>query len=309
MISLLTLLSSLTLFALPLQFEAMAGPGQYCKSCTDGKQRRVSRAGHQCSNCVKRSGTPNPSCRSEEAKADRKEKQRAALVARDLAVNDNDLTVFGKTSPADVEAAFAESRDTFLAKLNVVKSEYPAAEIMEIINSIVIHGEGSGTIFNEECCRGSLVGGPSRDGVPRLNKIVTTDTFNGIKCWRQLNAAERHDIGTDEGSLIFFSENKRLAHDVEDYLHRFVQSLSKTDDKISLLQTVAGNGECRAPGPYRVGVRFIVRKLDGSFRVPGAILGSEIPVGMKNIGELKPSAARKRKVSDESYLECCRWRA
>jgi hypothetical protein len=295
MISLLTLLASLTLFVLPLQFEAMPGP--YCKSCTDGVKRRIRTVGRRCSNCVELSGIPNPPFRSEEEKAIHKEKRRAALVARDLAVNHNDETVFGIPSPADVEAAFAESRDTFLAKLNVVKSEYPAVEIM---NSIVIHGEGSEYNFNNECCRGSLVGGPSKDGVPRRNKIVMTDTFNGVECWRQLNAAERREIGTDEGSLIFLSVNKRLAHDVEEYLHNLVLSLGKTDDKISLLQTVSGNGGCRAPGPYRVGVRFIVRKVDGSFSIPGAILGSAIPEGMKNIGELKPSAARKRKVSDES---------
>ena len=196
-----------------------------------------------------------------------------------------------------MEAAFAESKKTFLAKLNVVKSKYSAEEI---VNSIVIHAEESTYTFNEECCRGSLVGGPSKDGVPRRNKIMMTDTFNGVECWRQLNATERRKLGTDEGSLIFFSVNKRLAHDVEEYLHHFVLSLGETDDKISLLQTKAGNGESKAPGPYRVGVHFIVRNVDGSFSIPGAILGSEIPVGMKNIGELKPPAARKRKVSDES---------
>ena len=205
---------------------------------------------------------------------------------------------------AEKDVAFTKAKEEFDAKLLVVKTLFPDREVRA---SITLHADCSSKTFPEECVSGSLVGGPLANGVHRRFPIVMTETMtDDTKCWRGLGSAERRDISYGKPSQLFKSDNKELAEDIEDKLHRYMKWLEKTDVKIKLLQIVEGNGGARALGPYRVGLNFIVFKEDGSLPLHGAILGKNIPKGMPNKADLKPAAAPralKRKVSDNDDEE------
>ena len=200
-----------------------------------------------------RTGRPNPPCRTEEQTRNRKPQPIRRKVQTEAIAYHVPTTV-------EEKAPYITGKAAFDAKFRRLSEMYPERKVTI---SVVVHSEASSTSFKDECCDGSLVGGKKKSGHQKF-KIVCLDIKHGITCWKGLRTDERRALSVHQGSEVVISDNRYLAEHVEEELHIHVQSLELIDEKITLLQSRAGNGGCMTAGPVRVGVRFIVNEEDGS---------------------------------------------
>ena len=269
----------------------------FCEECPEEcpDRNRVAAKGRICAQCVIRTGRPNPpESSSEEVK--RRKRELYALKPKPIALRP-DRILYPYPTPVEKNTAYIAGKAAFDAEFREISKVYPERKITI---SVVAHSYGSKVTFNQKCCDGSLVGGKKK-GVYRKFKIVRLDVKHDIACWRGLLLDERNALSFHQGSEVFISENPYIADHVEEQLHLHVQSLESSDEKITLLQSIAGNGGCMSAGPFRVGVRFIVHEEDGSLPLPRAIFRDAIPPGMPNFHDVVDTAkprAVKRKVSD-----------
>jgi hypothetical protein len=287
----------------------------FCGLCEDQKNpTQVRGSGRICSACSIRTGKQNPrrKGKTEEQKDRDNERKRQYRAAQtDAIIRENERKRQKRAAkrkanrpdterdplPAELESAYNEGKAAFDAEFDKILQVYP--ERMVTI-SAVAHSSSSEKSFNQECVEGSLVGGKKK-GKHRRFKIVRRVFKGDTECWRGLLAGERRQLSFHQGSEIYISDNKKLAEHVEKQLHTYLKSLEKRDSKYTLLQTEEGKGGCMGTGQFRVGVRFIVHKEDGSFQLPGAIFRDAIG-DMPNYHDVEEPAAKpravKRKVSE-----------
>ena len=117
--------------------------------------------------------------------------------------------------------------------------------------SIAIVSEGGNKKLVSEMNQASLC--PS--GGDKAN-LVMIEEVQGRKCWQNPTRQEMRDIAP-KGVLVYDGGNYSpfLAEDVE----RFLQEHVLASPNLQLLQRVAGQGGTRTDGPWKVGVRFILK--------------------------------------------------
>ena len=197
---------------------------------------RVNRAPWYCRSCCIRYNKTN-----DYTKFNRK--RREATLARRAKL----LKVRPPTNDG-YENARTQALNRFNHLLAEVMGENPHQGLMI---SIAIVSEGSNMKVVSEMNQASLR--PS--GGEKAN-LVMIEEVQRRKCWRNPTRKEMRDIAP-KGVLVYDGGNYSpfLAEDVE----RFLQEHVLASPNLQLLQRVAGQGGTRTDGPWKVGVRFILK--------------------------------------------------
>jgi len=84
---------------------------------------------------------------------------------------------------------------------------------------------------------------------------------------RPLSSGERRSVGQVSLELYNAGNSKELSKHVETAVQRHVDALG--DNRVKKLWRVTGAGYPKGTGPYKVGVRFFPRDVDGALTAPG----------------------------------------
>ena len=152
------------------------------------------------------------------------------------------------------ENARTQALACFTHLLAEVMGENPHLGLMI---SIAIVSEGGQKKLVSEMNQASLRPGGAGD---KANPVMIEEV-RGRKCWRNPTIQEMRDIAP-KGVLVYDggSYSPFVAEDVE----RFLQEHVLASPNLQLLQLVAGKGGTRTNGPWKVGVRFILKDAAGN---------------------------------------------
>ena len=237
-----------------------------CKTCSC--KARVNRVPWYCGSCCIRYNKTNDYTEFNRERWEATLARRAKLLKVHLPTNDG------------YENARTQALNRFNHLLAEVMGENPH---QGLVISIAIVSEGGHKKLVSEMNQASL---RSSGGGDKAN-LVMIEEVRGRKCWQNPTRQEMHDIAP-KGVLVYDGENycPFLAEDVE----RFLQEHVLASPNLQLLQRVAGKGCTRTDGPWKVGVRFILKNAAGNLPF-GFILRDTCPQNLPPKSVLDAQAA------------------
>ena len=226
------------------------------------------RSNWYCGSCCIRYNKTNDRTEYNRVRRERTLAKRAKLLKVRLPTNDG------------YENARTQAMARFLHLLAVVMGEHPHLGLMI---SIAIVSEGGQKTLVCEMNQASL---RASGGGEKAN-LVKIEEVRGRKCWRNPTREEMRDIAP-KGVMVYDGGNYSpfLAEDVE----RFLQEHVLASPNLQLLQRVAGQGGTRTLGPWKVGVRFILKNAAGNLPF-GFILKDACPQNLPPKSVLDAQAA------------------